>query len=163
MWGLGSTTWINDYHRTFHETYDVKVFDSRELAGIDPKISGEQEIHRCFLHGGVETAVSHLLSKVQRTNVIVGFSIGGLIAWKAALQGLACQQLIAVCSTRLRLETQRPVQEVKLIYGDQDAFAPQKDWFQKMKLVPVIVEGGHEIYKDPLILAGLLTSKSNQS
>ena len=69
---------------------------------------------------------------------ILGFSIGGYIAWKAALEGLKVRNLTAVSATRLRFETTKPDCKIALIYGEHDTFQPSIDWYNRIELDKII-------------------------
>ena len=56
------------------------------------------------MNSGIEIAVQTLLNKEKGEIKILAFSVGGTIAWKAALKGLKVSDLVAVSSNRLRYE-----------------------------------------------------------
>ena len=88
-----------------------------------------------------------LLNSEKGNVAILGFSIGGTIAWKASLRGLKTTELIAVSSTRLRFETEIPDCKVKLYFGDQDLNAPNEQWFLMLKISNEIFENeDHKLY-----------------
>jgi len=81
---------------------------------------------------------------------ILGFSIGGYIAWKAALEGLKISNLIAVSATRLRFETIKPDCNIVLIYGAYDSFQPSIDWYNRLELDKIIyADENHDLYTKP--------------
>lgn len=104
------------------------------------------------MSGGADNAVAQLLRLEHVSDTILGFSVGGYIAWKACLQGLNTQRLFAVSSTRLRDETAKPPIEIELFYGQNDRFSPNKKWFEKMKLQQCCYPfEEHEMYWKPEI------------
>lgn len=109
----------------------------------------EKELHKQFLNGGINNAVDELLKLENKEVNILAFSIGGTIAWKAALKGLKINTLYAVSSTRLRYEAKRPNCIIKVIFGEKDEFKPESTWFKKFNLEAENVKNGlHEIYKE---------------
>ncbi len=124
------------------------MLDARLLAGIDHKLKEEQTIHIQFVNGGIDRAVEKLLQLEHLEVSCVGFSVGGLIAWKAALQGLNIKQLISISATRLRYETQKPSTDIQLFFGDQDPYRPTQEWLEAMDVNYQLLAGGHEIYKE---------------
>ena len=83
---------------------------------------------------------------------VLGFSSGGLIAWKAGLTDLKIQNLYAVSSTRLRYETDKPLGTIDLFYGKHDNYKPDNNWFEKLELKEYNFENEeHELYKNKAI------------
>ena len=83
---------------------------------------------------------------------------GGVILWKAALRGLQMEKLIAISSTRLRKETEKPNRPFSLFFGENDVFQPNKEWFNQMGIKGhFITEGDHEIYKNYSTVLEILT------
>ncbi|MCY1513938.1 hypothetical protein D9M68_484620 [compost metagenome] len=92
--------------------------------------------------------MKNLLLKEKEEISIIGFSIGGLIAWKATLSGLNAKYICAISSTRLRYESQKPSAQIDLFFAENDSFIPKEKWFQSMTLNPNIIEQEtHEFYK----------------
>lgn len=140
--------WINAYLDRLKHQFDIQFYDSRELAEIDSKIVDIDQIHKQFIEGGIEKAVKNLLLKEKAEISIIGFSIGGLIAWKATLLGLNANYICAISSTRLRYESQKPSTQIDLFLAAKDPFIPKEKWFESMKLNPSIIENEtHEFYK----------------
>ena len=145
----GNNDWIQPYVHSFSQQYNVILYDSLELASIDTTDISDEDIHKQFVNGGVELAVKNLIDKTQKAYVVLGFSIGGLIAWKATLQTLQTTHLIAISSTRLRFEHQKPSCGLHLFYGENDAYRPKEDWFKNLNLsFEMIPNQGHEVYKN---------------
>lgn len=111
----------------------------------------EKSIHQQFINGGIERAVQQLLAKEKsRSSYVLAFSIGGTIAWKAGLRGLAIQHCFAISANRLRYETQQAKHPVHLYYGQDDPYRPQQDWLDQMNVNYRLIPGkGHLLYKDP--------------
>lgn len=136
--------WLPDYCR---DMPNVICIDSRELAKIDLTC----DVHSQFISGGLDYAAS-LLSQ-ESADLVIGLSVGGTIAWRAALLGMKCRKLIAISATRLRFEPQKPECELNLIYGEKDPFRPTNEWFEKLNLsFNVIDNASHEVYKELEIL-----------
>lgn len=149
LWGTEKSYWTAYYIAILKDYYDIKYYDSRVLAEIANTGFCEKSLHDKFIHGGVEKAVSNLLLEEKDSSTILGFSIGGYIAWKACNSGLNSKKLIAVSSTRLRYETEMPSMNIELIYGEEDAYKPNTTWFDKINLNPIIYNKlGHDLYKE---------------
>ena len=94
---------------------------------------------------------------------VLAFSVGGTIAWRAALSGLPVDQLFAISATRLRYEAEKPNCELRLWYGALDPYQPNAEWYEKMQLSAYQWPAqGHDIYKDAKVIQAvcqqLLTS-----
>lgn len=144
----GNPEWIEYYIQVLESKFDIQYYDVLKLAEIN-LLADEKEIHNQFLNGGIEKAVSNLLDFEKEKVAVLGFSIGGTIAWKASLSGLKTTQLVAVSSTRLRFETKVPDCRIKLYYGDKDLNMPNIQWFLDLKILCQIVENqNHLLYQE---------------
>lgn len=143
LFGGEDLEWMRYYVALLEPKFDVQYYDVLKLAQIDS--NDETEIHNQFLNGGIEKAVSCLLDFEKEDVTVLGFSIGGTIAWKASLKGLKTTKLIAVSSTRLRFETAKPHCEIQLYFGDKDLNAPDRNWFLDLKIPNQFVENQHHL------------------
>lgn len=134
LWGKGKSGWINHYITILQNHFEVIFYDCCELADIDLSNYSEDEIHDQFINGGIDRAVNEILRKENGPMDVLGFSIGGLIAWKAILKGLNVQSLTAVSTTRLRYENKRPECIIYAFFGENDKFKPGIDWFQMLRV-----------------------------
>ncbi|TDQ27865.1 alpha/beta hydrolase [Tenacibaculum caenipelagi] len=149
LWGKENADWVSTYVENLSEDFEVVFYSSCELAGIPDFDITEHERHRLFIESGVEEAVENLLSLEKEEVVILAFSIGGTIGWKASLAGLKIASFYAVSATRLRYEKEKPLNKVTLYYGEGDAYKPDVSWFEKMKVdYHIIPKGTHELYRD---------------
>ncbi|MFC0780383.1 alpha/beta hydrolase [Flavobacterium sp. HJSW_4] len=156
----GNPEWIQNYIEILEPKFQIQYYDVLKLAEIDSLID-EKEIHNQFLNGGIEKAVTNLLNSEKENVAILGFSIGGTIAWKASLGGLKVKELVAVSSTRLRFETEMPNCKIKVYFGEKDLNAPNYNWFLDLKISNQIIENqGHLLYQEKenafLICSGFL-------
>ena len=144
----GNPEWIQNYIEILELKFDVQYYDVLKLAQIHSS-SEEKEIHNQFLNGGIEKAVNNLLD-FERENVsVLGFSIGGTIAWKACLRGLKVTELVAVSSTRLRFENEIPNCKIKLYFGEKDSNIPKYEWFSEFGISNLIFENqDHLLYQE---------------
>lgn len=148
LWGEEKSDWVKHYTSTLEAYFDVKYYDSCVLGEVDKSIYSEKNLHQQFISGGIEKAVANILKKETENTYILGFSIGGLIAWKACNSGLKMQRFIAVSTTRLRYETQKPSGEIELFYGEEDPYKPDSNWFKKMEIKELFYKHEtHEFYK----------------
>ncbi|WP_286971111.1 alpha/beta hydrolase [Flavobacterium sp. UBA4854] len=144
----GNPEWIQNYIEILEPKFDVQYYDVLKLAQIDSS-SEEKEIHNQFLNGGIEKAVNSLLDFEKEEVAVLGFSIGGTIAWKASLKGLKATQLVAVSSTRLRFENEVPNCKIKLYFGEKDSNIPKYEWFSELGISNLIFENqDHLLYQE---------------
>lgn len=144
----GNPEWIQNYIEILEPKFDVQYYDVLKLAQIDSS-TDEKEIHNQFLNGGIEKAANNLLD-LERENVsVLGFSIGGTIAWKACLRGLKVIELVTVSSTRLRFENEISNCKIKLYFGEKDSNIPKYEWFSELGISNLIIENqNHLLYKE---------------
>ena len=117
-----------------------------ELADTPNHFSSIDQRHQYLVEEGINKAVKKLLP-MSEFDMVFGFSVGGTIAWKACVEGMSCNKLVCVSSTRLRYEINRPKVLVKLIFGENDEYKPKLEWFDRMKLDRELYpNGGHEFY-----------------
>ncbi|KIA90422.1 hypothetical protein [Kaistella jeonii] len=148
LWGAEKSDWIKYYTSILERYFEIKFYDSCVLGDVSKEKYSEEKLHHQFVNGGMEKAVQNLLEKEKENIIILCFSIGGLIAWKAGNSGLKIQNLFAISSTRLRYETQKPFAKIELIYGEEDAYKPKKDWFEKFGIkMNFLAREGHDLYK----------------
>lgn len=132
LWGADKSEWLLHYTRKLEAYFDITFHDSYVLAGFKAGENLQEIRHHHFVNGGVEKAVENILLLEKQPIIVLGFSVGGTIAWKAALGGLCVTHLFAVSSTRLRYEKNKPATEINLFYGAADEFKPNADWFATM-------------------------------
>lgn len=156
LWGYSKNDWINCYFNSLETDFDITYYDCCALGNIDTTDYKKEELHKQFINHGINTAVEKLIALEPNEIDVLGFSIGGTIAWKAALKGLKINSFFAISATRLRHESNKPICEINLIYGEHDPFKPSLEWFEKMKLDRNIIKGfGHEVYCDNKNIASL--------
>lgn len=127
--------------------FEIQYYDVLELANIAVFDFTEINVHQQFINGGVDRAVENLLRLEKGEIFVLGFSIGGTIAWKASLKGLKVSHLIAVSSTRLRYETESLNCEIKLFFGENDPNKPNSEWFSDLKIPYQILKNqNHQLY-----------------
>lgn len=134
LWGTHHLDWLDKYTRPLSKYFEIKYYDCRLLGNIPLNVLEEKSLHNHFINGGITIAVENLLQLENKCDFILGFSIGGTIAWKACLKGLKTNYFFAVSSTRLRLETHKPLTEIKLFYGANDKHIPNEQWFNNMNI-----------------------------
>lgn len=150
LWGQRKAGYLHHYLDVLKRRYKVMLYDSCVLGGIDLSDYSQENLHRQFVDGGIERAVQQLLVKEKSPCSILGFSVGGVIAWQAALGGLKVNRLIIVSSTRLRYESKSPTAEMKLFFGEKDQYRPNQGWADKLGVDLIIRNGvGHELYTIP--------------
>jgi dienelactone hydrolase len=146
LFGGKNPEWIKYYTEILESDFDIQYYDILQLAGISPD-NDEANIHSQFINGGIDNVIKALLAYEKKEIIILGFSIGGTIAWKASLKGLNVSQLIAVSSTRLRFETKAPNCRIKLYFGEKDLKRPDTKWFSDLKIAGEIFKNeSHQLY-----------------
>ncbi len=154
LWGLEKSEWTVFYIDSLAQYFDVVYYDSCELGEIGKRDATEITRHEQFLNGGVERAVRNILSREQKPVYVLGFSVGGYIAWKAAISGLDVVNLFAISATRLRVEIEKPATNITLFYGQEDAYIPNEDWFNQMDISKKIyLNETHDFYQKTEIAA----------
>jgi len=149
LWGSINADWLPHYTEILKEHFEIEYYDCRELGEIDLRECTEEKIHQHFMNGGVERAIKNLLKKEVNNISVLGFSIGGYIAWKSALEGLKVKDFIAISSTRLRYENEKPQCEIDLFYGENDKFKPENDWYNRLELKEIIFYNEeHDFYRN---------------
>jgi hypothetical protein len=164
MFGNVKTDWYNHYISILKEFFEIEIYNCCKLAEINLEYFSKDQIHNQFVNGGIEKAVYNLLKKEKGLINILGFSIGGTIAWKAACKGLNVINFIAVSSTRLRVENTKPSCKIELFFAENDIYIPNNEWFSCIQLNKNIYKNEtHDFYKkkeiaieicDKLILNG---------
>ncbi|SDM74602.1 hypothetical protein [Kriegella aquimaris] len=153
MWGAKKGLWITSYLGYLQQYFDIVFYDCQQLANLDLRLYTEENVHKAFVNGGIDTAVAHLLRKESVPSHYLAFSTGGTIAWKAGLQGVPMKSLYAISATRVRYETIRPSGKVELMYGDRDENRPSGEWAKKLGCEMELIEGfGHTLYSDEKII-----------
>lgn len=147
LWGKEKSDWVSVYVKLLKDKFEIQFYDCCELGAVDKTDYTQENIHKQFLNGGIETAINNLLLLEKEKINILAFSIGGTIAWKAAIKGLNVGGLFAVSSTRLRYETQVPDCKIKLYFGQDDINKPDASWFEKHQIDFETVENkNHQLY-----------------
>ncbi|HET8735542.1 MAG TPA: hypothetical protein VFM69_02980 [Pricia sp.] len=153
MWGVKKGLWITSYLAYLQQHFDITFYDSQQLAHLEVLIHSEENIHRAFSDGGIDTAAAHLLKKEREPAHYLGFSTGGVIAWKANLLGLPMKSLYTVSATRIRSETKAPNCPTIALFGDGDIYRPKSEWYDKTQVKGELVRGfGHAMYTDEKVI-----------
>jgi pimeloyl-ACP methyl ester carboxylesterase len=147
LWGREKSDWVSDYVQQLKHKFEIQFYDCCELGAIDRSNYTEESLHIQFVNGGIEKVIENLLETEKNQIDILAFSIGGTIAWKAALKGLDVRNLCAVSSTRLRFEEDIPNGVIKLYYGENDINKPSNIWFEKHSInFEIIKNKEHNFY-----------------
>jgi pimeloyl-ACP methyl ester carboxylesterase len=149
LWGKEKSDWVLDYVELLKNKFEIQYYDCCELGEIDKADYTEENIHNQFVSGGIEKAVEHLVKTEKNEIDVLAFSMGGTIAWKAALKGLNVRNLFAVSSTRLRYEDKLPNGNIKLYFGENDNNKPDNNWFKKHSIdFKIIKKKEHDFYTE---------------
>ncbi|MFV8346045.1 alpha/beta hydrolase [Flavobacterium sp. ZB4P13] len=156
LWGKENSDWISGYVELLNDKFDIEFYDCCELGNIDKTNYNEKNGHSQFVNGGIEKAVENLL-KIEKYQIdVLAFSIGGTIAWKAALKGLNVRKLFAVSSTRLRYENEIPNGVIKLYYGGTDSNKPNDDLLKKWSVeFEILKNRDHSFYTEKDFIASI--------
>lgn len=151
LWGKSSSNWESLYINKLNIDFDLQYYDCCELGNIDKTVYLENNLHQQFINHGIDIAVKKLLALEKEEVSVLAFSIGGTIAWKAALEGLCVNKLIALSATRLRYENKKPNCNIQLIYGSNDSFRPTEKWFKNRCISPqILTNKTHDFYQSYL-------------
>ncbi|MBW4361937.1 alpha/beta hydrolase [Flavobacterium taihuense] len=149
LWGKEKSDWVSVYVELLKDKFEIQYYDCCKLGEIDKTDYTEDSLHSQFVNGGIEKAVENLLKAEKNEIDVLAFSIGGTIAWKAALKGLNVRSLFAVSSTRLRYEGETPNGSIKGYYGENDTNKPNNDWFEKHSIdFEIIKNQEHDFYTE---------------
>lgn len=158
LWGLNKAGYLFRLVDALKPIYDIQVLDSIKLAGIDQRVYTKESLHRQFVQGGVDRASIRLEELLIEPTSIIAFSVGGVIAWKAALNVGTVNHLVCISSTRLRLEDSRPNCSIDLIFGEHDKHSPNANWFKRLGLDPKeIANAGHDFYRSTSDISFLIS------
>ena len=146
LFGTSNEPWMDAYRTELEPSFTLIEYDCRELAEIAHL--APTEIHAAFANGGIERAAKNLLSAESTPVHLLGFSVGGTIAWKFALESNLAISVTTVSATRLRNETKLPAALNTIYFGELEEFGPQREWFNTMNIDPIVFPDlGHECYK----------------
>ncbi len=141
--------WVENYIKNIEKYFEIQFYDCCKLAQIKENEWNEKKIHEQFIDFGIDKAIENLIKLETSEISILGFSIGGLIGWKASLLGLKVNHLFAISSTRLRFETNCPSCKIHLFFGENDLNKPNTQWFYSLKLIENIYRNEvHGFYKN---------------
>ncbi len=165
MWGAEKSAWLNNFQHALLSHYKIKFYDATKLGQLDPNRYGdEKSLHQAYIETGIDHGIQNLIRIEKEPQIYIACSIGGIMAWKAALEGLPIKKLIAISSTRLREESKSPNCDFQLFYGKDDSNKPSANWLNTFaKDKHEIINGDHDIYTDkeqvPYIIKSLLEGK----
>ncbi len=147
LFGISNESWMEAYRNALRTHFIVVEYDCRELAEIVHL--NPDELHYAYTNGGIERAVNNLRSAEPTEIWLLGFSVGGTIAWKFALEATNAISITTVSATRLRNETKVPTALNTIYFGELEEFGPKNDWFTRMNIQPIVIPNqGHECYKN---------------
>ncbi|MGB7395350.1 MAG: hypothetical protein WA913_13235 [Pricia sp.] len=153
MWGVKKGLWITSYLAYLQQHFDITFYDCQQLAHLEVIVQTEENIHKAFVEGGIDTAATHLLKREQEPAHYLGFSTGGVIAWKASQLGLPMKSLYTVSATRIRSDLKTPLCPTTVLFGDTDMYRPKSDWYEKTKVKGELIKGfGHQMYTDEKVI-----------
>ncbi|PKQ68839.1 hypothetical protein BZG01_03765 [Labilibaculum manganireducens] len=149
LWGFEEAVWMHSYQKILNPYFEIEYFDSRKLVDLDLSDNSEGRLHARFVNGGIDRGVYKLGLQEKETIIVLAFSVGGVIAWKAGLKGLNISTLYAISSTRLRYEKEKPDCKCVLYFGANDRYKPDAKWFQDLNLdFNLIEDKEHEMYRE---------------
>ncbi len=156
LWGQGQSHWWKQYTAALAPHFEVQWYDCCELAQLELTPYVQDHLHQQFVNGGIEQAVMELLQRELEQlgpKQILGFSVGGVIGWKAVQAGLNVDQFYAISATRLRYEQAALSENGRLWYGDKDAFRPKQEWLNRQQLqCHILPDTDHDCYTEPSVI-----------
>lgn len=148
LFGKENDTWIQYYTSKLETTFTIIYYDSRVLGHLKNRHDDKSGLHQQFVEYGIKNAVNNLIGKHPEKVTVLAFSIAGIIAWKAALNGLNVDKMYLISSTRLRYEKEKPFNYIYLNYGENDIYKPNSEWLNNFSMSYELVKNsGHDIYK----------------
>lgn len=163
LWGIKNADWIYKYEKQLRPYFDVKVYDTCELAGIDVENLSKEDIHNAFVSYGIDKAVDSLINLEFEKINLLAFSIGGFIAWETSLKGVNVNIFYAISSTRLRIQKSKPLCNLQLYFGENDVNIPDIHWFNSLDIIPnIIINKDHNLYKEDIFIDELCTQIINK-
>ena len=149
LWGLEEAKWMDYYLKELNPYFEIELFDSRKLVDLDLSDNSEGRLHAKFVNGGIDRGVYKLCLLEKKCVIVLAFSVGGVIAWKADLKGLKISTLYAISSTRLRYEKEKPDCKCILYFASNDRYKPDVKWFRELEVnLNLIEDKGHEMYQE---------------
>jgi len=159
LFGGANPKWVKFYVDALESKFEIQYYDVLELANIDASNLSESEIHNQFITGGIDKAVAKLLELELGKVIVLGFSIGGTIGWKASFLGLKTNCLFAISSTRLRYEMESPNCLIQLYFGENDTNKPDLQWFLDLNISnETLKNSNHQLYLDNINAAIICNS-----
>ena len=131
LWGQQKSQWVEHYQKLLEDFFDITFYDCCELGKINKLPYEEKALHKQFVAEGIDTAVKNLLAAEPEKVTVLAFSIGGAIAWKAAMQSLRFESMHLVSATRLREEERKPLGRISLTMAKKTATSQTKAGYQK--------------------------------
>ena len=154
LWGWDHAEWSLQYQHELMSSFDVILYDSCTLGDVNNSSLEQEVLHHQFIQVGIDSAVAKLKALEKDPAHILAFSIGGIIAWKYALETNLPLSLTCVSSTRLRKEAQKPACPITIYYGDQDDYRPSQQWFDQWDVNSnILINQGHEMYRNPEVVS----------
>ena len=148
--GLNSDGCFHIYQKIFeHNGWEIVLYDSKIIAGIDQKITDKELIHKQFMDFGIENSINFLVKNHPiNDSYYLGFSIGGYILYEAAKKGLSAKGFYCISSTRLRFQTDKLEIPSKIIFGELDMYRPGDEKLCVIADSYEVISGkNHEFYE----------------
>lgn len=160
LWGASRCDWVDLFAQWVPSDYEVKFLDSCTLGDIDMQDLTESNIHKQFVDFGIDRATQSLIDLKLENATFIGCSVGGTIAWKAAMQGLSMQKLITISATRIRYELTKPQCDTSAYFGSLDRYKPDAEWYDMIGLKPhEFTNRGHDIYNTESIIKQIINTE----
>ncbi len=146
IYGLKKEAWISDYVASLESNFNIQLVDIRDLANLQNL--EDEKLHDAFIKTQkIEQILQKLNSIIKEPTQILGFSLGGTLAWKLALNNTNITKLTLISSTRIRVESPKPTCEIKLFFAEKDEFKPDSAWLRKQVITPTILSNeSHNCY-----------------
>lgn len=153
-WGAKKGLWIASYFGYLQQYYDIVFHDCQQLGSVDVSIFSEENIDNDFNEGGIERAVSNLISKETGPAHYLAFGTGATVVYKALLQGLPAKSVTAISASGIENENQMLPSDVQLIYGECDKAKPGLKWAKSVGAnLRIVPNFGHTLYSDEKIIS----------
>lgn len=157
LWGKTKSAWVEHFKDLLSANYNITYYDACELGEVKTAPYEQEYLHQQFVQFGIDHAVDKLLKLETSKSICIGCSVGGVIAWKAALKDMQFEKIITISSTRLRKESKKPDGPVYNFFGTNDGYKPNSDWIKSPDLGSTfLLEGEHDIYTQASLIKEIL-------
>lgn len=148
IYGYHNAEWITHYVELLKDLFEIHLIDIRKVAHLES--FEDSQLHKAYLDSQKMNLICEKISNQLISPCrVLGFSLGGTLAWKIALTNPYISSLTLVSATRIRFESIKPKCNISVFFGEKDEHKPCQNWFSKHQIFPLIIEHkSHDFYRD---------------